>query len=360
MVSPIDDTRGPIGGAQALLADLAKGLASRGHDVTLLGADGSRLERVRVPALGIDSSALRPASLGATQGARPDDLAQNRAFASVRKWIDEHIPEIDLIHAHAYDAAAFDALRGARRPVLHTLHLPPLDASVVRAAHAARDATLVTVSGANARAWREQGVPVTHVVHNGIDLNQVPVGQRRGTHLICAGRVSPEKGTHIAVAVARRRGRSLVVAGGVYDDAYFESRVAPHVRRSPEWRLGDPIEDVVYVGPRKREELLTIMGSSAALLMPVLWDEPFGLVALESLATGTPVIAYRRGGLAEIVDETCGVLVEPDDEDALERAIGIGPELAGDPCRRRSERFSLTAMLAAYEGVYRIVTGALV
>jgi glycosyltransferase involved in cell wall biosynthesis len=357
MVSPIDDRREPIGGAQVVLADLARGLAARGHDVTLAAADGSHLSGVRLAPLGIDSGSLRPASLAATDGVRADDAAQSRAFAAVRAWIDQHTSEIDLIHAHAYDAPAFKALRGAPRPVLHTLHLPPLDAAVVRAAAAARDAALVTVSEANARAWRDKSVPVAQVIHNGIDVGRIKVGQRRGTHLVCAGRLSPEKGTHIAVAVARRSGRSLLVVGGAYDEAYFASAVAPHLRLMPEWRLGDPVEGVIYVGPRTRHELLAIVGSSSASLMPVMWDEPFGLVALESLATGTPVIAYRRGGLPEIVDDTCGVLVPPGDDDALERALAVAPGLAGTACRRRAERFSLDAMVAGYEALYRPVAG---
>jgi glycosyltransferase involved in cell wall biosynthesis len=353
LVSPIDETGELIGGAQVLLADLARGLARRGHEITLAAANGSRLAGVRSLPLGIDSASLRPASLAATEGARSDDAAQARAFASVRTWIDRHVTEIDVIHAHAYDAPAFDVLRDAPRPVVHTLHLPPLDAAVVRAAGAAREATMVTVSEANARAWRGKGVPVAHVVHNGIDVAAIARGETRGAHAICAGRVSPEKGTHVAVAVARRSGRPLLIAGGVYDAAYFTSAIEPHVRQRLDWRVGDAIDGIVYIGPRRRGELLSIVGSSAVALMPVMWDEPFGLVAVESLATGTPVVAYRRGGLAEIVDETCGALVPAGDEAALERALATAPALAGEACRRRAERFSLDAMIAGYEGVYR-------
>jgi glycosyltransferase involved in cell wall biosynthesis len=89
--------------------------------------------------------------------------------------------------------------------------------------------------------------------------------------------------------------------------------------------------------------------------MPVMWDEPFGLVALESLATGTPVFGYRRGGLTEIVDETCGALVRPGDVDALVHALASAPALAGEACRRRAERFSLDAMILGYETIYRAV-----
>ena len=355
LVSPIDETREPIGGAQVLLAELARGLAARGHEVTLAAADGSRLSGMRVAPLAIHSAALRPAPMAQTSGERGDEAQQAEAFGRVRGWIEDHRAEIDVVHAHAYDAPAFDALAGAPRPVVHTLHLPPLDDAVVRAARRASDATMVTVSDANARAWRSQSVPVPYVVHNGIDLDRIPLGVARGTHLVCAGRISPEKGVHVAIAVARRVGRPLVILGGVYDASYFATAVAPRVRELPNWRPGDPVSGAVYIGRRSRSELHGIVASSAVTLMPVLWDEPFGLVALESLAAGTPVVAYRRGGLAEILDATSGELVAPGDETGLERAIGRAAMWPPDACRARAARFSLGAMLSGYEAVYAAV-----
>jgi len=359
LVSPIDETREPIGGAQVLLADLARGLAQRGHEITLAAAEGSRLAGVRVASIGIDGTLLRRASLAATEGTRPDDAEQARAFAAVRAWVDGHAEEIDVIHLHAYDAPAFDLFRDAPRPVVHTLHLPPLDATVVRSARAATDATMVTVSEANARGWRAAGVPVARVIYNGIDVTRIPLGDQRGPHLVCAGRVSPEKGTRDAVLVAQRSGRPLLIVGGVYDEAYFANAVAPHVLQALEWTVGDPVDGILYLGPRRREELLTIVGSSSGSLMPVRWEEPFGLVAVESLATGTPVFGFRRGGLSEIVDETCGALVPRGDVDALIRVLAAAPSFEPAACRRRADGFSLDAMVAGYEALYRHVrTGA--
>lgn len=196
---------------------------------------------------------------------------------------------------------------------------------------------------------------VHHVVHNGIDLDRVAVGVSRGAHLACAGRISPEKGVHVAIAVARRAGRQLVIVGGVYDESYFATAIRPHVRELPDWHAGAPVSGAVYIGQRSRGDLHAILASSAVTLMPVLWDEPFGLVALESLAVGTPVVAYRRGGLPEIVDATCGELVAPGDEAGLERAIGRAAMWPLDACRAQAERFSLRAMLSGYEAVYAAV-----
>lgn len=357
--SPVDERREQLGGAQILFADLAGGLAAAGHDVTIAAAIGSFVRGTTLAPLEIDSRSMRAADLGVTTGTREDDAAQARAFARVRSYVDEHAAELDVVHAHAYDAPAFDALRGAPCPVVHTLHLPPLDARVVAAARGAADggAVLVTVSEANAILWRREDVNVRRAIPNGVDVGSIPQDGVRGPHLLFAGRMSPEKGVDDAIATARRLDKPLLIVGGVYDPGYFERAVRPHVTEDRSWALTRAVDGIRYVGPHTRDEVLRIMARSAATLMPVKWDEPFGLVAVESLACGTPVAAYRRGGLAEIVDETCGALAEPDDLDSLAsatlRALGRSP----DACRRRAERYSLGAMVARYEELMREVTG---
>ncbi|HEV8534736.1 MAG TPA: glycosyltransferase [Candidatus Limnocylindria bacterium] len=347
--SPIDERREQLGGAQVLIADIARGLASRGHAVTLAAANGSQVEGAALADLDIDSARMRRADLGPTDAPRTDDIAQREAFARVREWLEAHTAEIDVAHAHAYDAPAFAALSRAPRPVVHTLHLPPLDAGVVEAARAAKGATLSTVSEANARAWRKAGVPVGHVIPNGVDLSRIPPGTDRGDHLIYAGRISPEKGVATAIDVAARTGRGLVLVGGVYDERYFAKAVAPRVRRVE--RLDRTVRGAVYLGARPREEVYRLMGSAAVTLMPVEWDEPFGLVAVESLAAGTPVVAYRRGGLVEIIDDICGELVEPGDVEGLARAVGRAAGKDPAECRRRAQRFGVEAMISAYEAM---------
>ncbi|MEA2662947.1 MAG: hypothetical protein QOH08_2519, partial [Chloroflexota bacterium] len=277
LVAPIDDRGEQLGGAQVLLADLAAGLAARGHHVTLAAASGSHVRGVELADLGIDTRQLVPAGLGGPAGARADDVAQRAAFAAVRRWLDAHRERIDVVHAHAYDAPAFELLAGGG-PVLHTLHLPPADPAVVDAARHATGARFVTVSRANATSWAAAGVRVDAVVINGLDLAAVPFGSGAGGYLLHAGRISPEKGVATALATARRMGRDLLLVGGVYDRPYYDRAVRPFVRSVPAWRLGDPVEGAVFIGPRPRSEVFRIMGAAATLLMPVEWDEPFGLV----------------------------------------------------------------------------------
>jgi glycosyltransferase involved in cell wall biosynthesis len=137
----------------------------------------------------------------------------------------------------------------------------------------------------------------------------------------------------------------LRLAGPLYDDAYFAREVAP--------LLGEEIE---YVGALDRVALWRLLGSARATLLPVRWNEPFGLVALESLATGTPVIAYARGGLREIVvDARSGYLVAPDEEDALALAARRIDDLDRAACRADASRYGLPAMLDAHERLYAAI-----
>ncbi len=351
LVSPIDERGIQLGGAQVLLADLARGLAAAGHKVVLAAADGSFVPGVATPRLGIDAGRLRPAPLGPLDGRRPDDAAQREAFSRVRRWIDTHAAEIDVVHAHAYDAAAFELLRGAPRPVVHTLHLLPNDPSVVDAARDTRDATLVAVSRSQADAWRAWGVAVERVIHNGVDVGGIALGRAHGDHLLYAGRISPEKGVDTALDVADRLGRGIVVVGGVYDPAYHERVIAPRVRVAAGLDAG-PVRGAVYVGPRPRHEVHALMARAAATLMPVRWDEPFGLVAVESLAAGTPVVASRRGGLVEILDETVGALVAEEDVDAFSSAVGRVSRIDPRVCRERAAHFDTSVMVASYVSLY--------
>lgn len=342
LVAAIDESRGQLGGAQALVADLARGLARRGQGVRLIAPRGSRVPGVELVRLDIDESALRPASFVAGVR-RVDDAAQARAFAAARAWIDAHRDEIDLAHAHAFDAPAFRALRGAPVPVVHTLHLPPIDAAVVRAAaEAATDGLLATVSEANARAWRAAGVRIDTVVPNGVAIEEIPFGGGKGGYVLYAGRLSPEKGPDAAIRAARAAGREIILVGAVYDQAHFQLAVRPLL--GPRAR---------HLGRRPRSHVHRLMADAAALLMPVRWDEPFGLVATEAQAAGTPVVAYRRGALAEVVlDGRTGFLVAPEDEAGLAAALGRVDEIDRAACRANATRYSVTAMLERYEAIY--------
>jgi glycosyltransferase involved in cell wall biosynthesis len=259
--------------------------------------------------------------------------ALDRGFARLFDRLRRDRP--DVVSQHAYDAPAIELADGL--PVLHTLHLAPLDGAVVAAARSTR-APLATVSETARFAWRRAGVPDLAVLRNGVPDRGTTDGALVPVALI-AGRISPEKGTDVAIRVARRAGLAPLVVGDVYDTEYFARKVQP-LLRPREW-----------IGPVPRAELSALMGRCAVLLMPVRWDEAFGLVAAEAQMAGCPVVAYRRGALPEVVEHgSGGWLVAPDDEDALVLAIAAARGLERATIRRRAQRkLGTERMVDAYE-----------
>jgi glycosyltransferase involved in cell wall biosynthesis len=208
--------------------------------------------------------------------------------------------------------------------------------------------TLITVSHACAHTYLEY-TPIDHVIYNGLDLDAIPFSPKpsKEAPLLFAGRIAPEKGVEEAISIAAMAGYRLLIAGGIYDRRYYEERIQPKLEAAD--------ERVTYLGQLERLALWKIMGQSLGLLFPVEWDEPFGLTAVESMATGTPVIAYRRGALEEIIrhGET-GFLVE---EGERAYAAALVDDLFDIPrarCRAHVEaNFALDEMIDAYERVYR-------
>jgi glycosyltransferase involved in cell wall biosynthesis len=361
LVSPIRGDGPPLGGVEVFLRDLIPRLVASGVRVSLLAADGSHVEGAEMPRLGIDPERLALANLGARAEAERSDLAdQQAAFGKVRAWCTAQAGGLDVVHAHAFDAPAFDLLLDLHDvPIVHTLHLPPIQPGVVWAARRAADAggMLVAVSAALARAWQAEGVPIGRVVPNGVDVARIPFGADHRGYLVFAGRVSPEKGPEAAVDAAARAGLPLVLVGNVYDRVYFDAHVRPLVAQRLDWTARDGAlpRGATYVGHRERAEVLGLMAGAAATLMPVHWDEPFGLVAIEAQAAGSPVVGFDRGALREVVrDGQTGLLVR--DASDLPGAIADALRLDRAACRRWVDaQFSLDRMLEQYLAVYREV-----
>jgi UDP-glucose:tetrahydrobiopterin glucosyltransferase len=372
LVSPIAPPF--LGGAQALLADLAAELAARGHAVTLYAAAGSAVPGVRIVELDVARYDLRPVRLEAesqtleqladradTQDDEADPFTPDAAtyfasyaFLDAFRLIARHADEHDLLHAHAYDWPAFTYATLQPLPIVHTLHLPAGDPAILQALATLAPpdqppsrTRLVTVSHACAATYAPH-CRTDAVIYNGVPVARIPFAARPDAdpYLLFAGRMSPEKGVEDAIAIAARARRRLLLAGGVYDADYFAERIAP--------KLNAAAPSVEYVGTLSRETLWRLMGGAEAVLCPVRWDEPFGLVACEAQAAGTSVVGYARGGLREVVaDGVTGYLVPPGDLDAATEAVARANALDRAACRAHVARtFSLDAMLDGYERFY--------
>ncbi len=337
LVTPIAEPN--VGGSQALLADLAVGLAGRGHDVAVYAASGSSIDGVDVVDTGVD-----PASLAATLfranregGAPGDSRAARDAFERSAVLVAGR--GADIVHVHAFDGPAVDAAATLPFPIVQVLHLPPVPDVAAAVRRAPERLAVVTVSRWMESAWRAAGIPST-VIPNGVPVERIPWGAEGGREVLFAGRLSPEKGTIEALEIASRAGAPIRVVGGPYDPRYAEAVEA--------WgdRPGVSLE-----GPVPRRRLWELMSEARAVLCPVRWDEPFGLVAAESQAAGAPVIGFRRGALEEVVaDGVTGALVPEGDLDGAARAVSGAGRFDRSACRRHAEEtLDLERTLDGYE-----------
>jgi UDP-glucose:tetrahydrobiopterin glucosyltransferase len=347
-----------MGGAQALLADLAQGLIQRGHTVTLFARDdsfvpGIAIEPVKVPDSVLPSSFSQP---GLERSADKGFFAQANLFLELFLTLQRRSSEFDLVHVHAFDWPAYVCSTLIRDiPVIHTVHLPAIAPEInaaLRVLHQqGHPQTLITVSHACAETYACY-TPMDYVIYNGLDLDAVPFIAKTPVEapLLFAGRIAPEKGVEAAIEIAERAGYRLLIAGGIYDRHYYEKRILPKLRRAG--------GRVTYLGQLERLALWKVMGQALGLLFPIEWDEPFGLTAVEAMATGTPVIAFRRGAAAEVIrhGET-GFLVEPGERAHAAALVDDLYDIPRTYCRAHVEaNFSLQHMLDGYEVVYDSLT----
>jgi glycosyltransferase involved in cell wall biosynthesis len=321
------------GGTERIVSSLTDELVRRGHDVTLFASGDSQTLAELVPVV---PSALRQAGM---QDGTPTHLLATRMAL-------ERAEEFDLIHSHL-DLISLPFGRFVSTPVLHTLHgrldLPSIQALFNHCC----DAALVSISDNQRRLspqWNWRGT-----VYNGIDVAHYTLRPRPGRYLAFLGRITPEKGIEEAIQVARLANLPLKVAAKVdpADQEYYEERVQP--------LFEDPL--IEYVGEVTEEQKDAFLGDALALLFPIKWPEPFGLVMVEAMATGTPVLTSRYASVPEVVEDgVTGMLCDSVEEMALAcERIGT---LDREACRARVERlFSVPAMVDGYEAVYRDLAG---
>jgi glycosyltransferase involved in cell wall biosynthesis len=317
-------------GTERIVAALADGLVARGHYVRLIASGDSTAGSETVPV--IPHAAWSGHSTG-----------DNGAFAMLAAMTAlEHQADLDLIHSHL-DVMSLPLARRARTPVLTTFHARLDLPGIFESVRAFGEAPLVAISQSQ-RRWHPDANWVATIPH-GLPLSEMPFSDRVGHYLTVVGRASPDKGIAEAIEVAQASSVPLRIAAKALDPAelaYAERVIRP--------ALGDAVEFLGELGPDRRDPLLA---GALATLMLGAWPEPFGLVAIESLATGTPVIARRAGALPEIVEHGVdGFLV--DDLKEARLAVRLASDLDRTRIRERAlARFDVDRMVTAYERVYR-------
>ena len=324
------------GGIEEVVRLLCGGLVAAGHHVTLFAPPGSDSDADVVPVL----EEPHPDEI---QTARIEADHVARAFAAIDAARAAGEP-FDVVHDHTGHVALAMADRLAT-PMVHTLHGPFDDDACLFYEEHGRKARIVAIS----QSQLDDAPPRMgggSVVHNPIDVGEWPCEAAKDDYLLWVGRMSPDKGPHRAIAAAREAGARLVLAGPVQpgQEEFFAQEVEP--------RLGDGVE---YVGEADAARKRELYKHARGLLMPIRWPEPFGLVMVEALACGTPVIAFPEGSAPEVVqDGETGFVV--DDEHAMAAAVGRLGELDPATCRRScEERFGVESVVAGYVDVYRSV-----
>ncbi len=322
------------GGVESVVSALTETLVARGHEVTLFCAPGSR-------------STARVVTL--LDQARPDEIERSlyeadhvaRAFAMV-----DRAPRgrrFDVVHDHC----GFTAIAMADRidtPLVHTLHGSFTASTAAFYAHHGHKAALIGISAAQL-ACAPAGLRTAGVVPNPIDLRAWPLQERKDDYLLWIGRMTEVKGPHRAIAAARMAGVPLILAGIIQpgQQAFFDREIAPHID-------GEMVRFAGEVGGQIKRVLFA---NARALLMPIRWEEPFGMVMVEALACGTPVIAFAEGAARELVQHgRTGFLVK--DEAEMAGAVSRLPSIAPADCRAWvAEHCDIGVVARAYEGAYR-------
>lgn len=316
------------GGTERVIDGLARGLAAHGNDVVLFTTKDSTCpvpKRFHLPeAVGIENVAAELYEL-------------RHVIAAYRSLVD-----VDIIHDHTMAGPAvsrwFPGL-----PVVTTNHGPFADGLEELYGFVADHVAVVAISAAQAAS--AGAVPIAAMIHHGIELSGVRTGLGEGGYALFLGRMSPTKGVHDAARIARAAGIPLRIAGKMREPKeieYFDTFVRP--------QLGP---DVEYVGEVGTDDAQTLLGEALCLLNPLAWPEPFGMVMIEALASGTPVVATPVGAAPEIVDDgVTGFLAAGDA--ALVEALALVPDLDRTACRKAAEeRFSLDRMVAEHLALYR-------
>jgi glycosyltransferase involved in cell wall biosynthesis len=318
------------GGTERIVYTLTEELVKRGHDVTLFAAAGSKtsarlLESAPEP---LWESGGSPLSWHAVEIERL--IRRSRDF--------------DVIHSHL-DVVPWLGGERFEAPLVTTMH-GRLDEVEQRVALSEFPGwPLVSISDAQRRPVRDLDLRWAATVYHGLPLDEMySLGDGSGAYLAFVSRLAPEKGAEVAIEVAKRAGMKLVVAGPVPPESeeYFENEIKPLID-------GDAVE---YIGSLDDSGKNELVGKAAGFLVPIQWDEPFGLAFIEALATGTPVISCPRGSLPELVENgKHGFLA--DDVDELVDACGRLGEVNRDECRQYVlDRFSPARMAEGYERVY--------
>jgi glycosyltransferase involved in cell wall biosynthesis len=320
------------GGTELVIDQLARGLTEAGHSVELFTTGDSTCP--------VKRSWLYPNALGTNADTTAEYAHVQRAY--------EVLTDVDVVHDHTLTGPVWASSWRPDLPVVNTNHGPFTPEMITHFSSYDERVSIVAISDAQRRS--APGVRIASVIHHGIDVADFPMGDGAGGYLVFLGRMNPDKGVHRAIAVARAAGAPLIIAAKMWEPAerrYFAEEVEP--------LLGD---DIVYIGQVAGQRKLELLAGATALVNPIRWPEPFGLVMIEALACGTPVLTFAEGSAPEIIEHGRTGFICTDEADMAGRVAEVA-ELDRRACRASvAQRFSTSRFIARHVALYeRVLNG---
>jgi len=343
--------KGVIYAPMIIAKAIAEGLTKRGNLVTFFGPEGSKLKGVK-----IISGGLKPLHGKREHPILKDENIREIESAKIANLWDQYLISLiyqealkgkfDLIHIHPADRAIPFGLAIKKIPIVYTLHDPiyPWRAEIFRMFQS-KNQYFISVSEAQRKPAPDLNWLAT--IYNGLDLKLFPFSAKSENHCLFLGRLLPTKGVWEAIMAAKKAKEKLIIAGTPNQGDYWKKKIKPY--------LGKNIQ---YVGNIPYEETYKYYGQAKVTLCPIKWEEPFGLTLIESMAAGTPVIAFDRGSAREVIkDGKTGFLVKNTEE--MTKAIKKIDKIKRENCRKWvEEKFTIEKMVENYEkAFYQILAG---
>jgi len=320
---------------------LAKGLTKKGHEVTFFGPRGSKSKIFKV--FTAPFTPLYKNKILTTPGVRQEERI--KIFSLFDQYLvsllfkENFKRKFDIIHISAVDRVLPFAFL-VQTPIVYTLHDPiyPWRAKVFKM-FASKNQYYVSISNSQRKPAPNLNYAAT--IYNGINLKNFPFSKKEREYLLFSGRILEKKGVHLAVQAAIKTKQKLVIIGPRYKGNYWREKIEPFLGKN-----------IKYLGCVDRKQLYKYYGNAKALLFPIQWEEPFGLVMIEAMACGTPVIAFNHGSVPEVIkDGKTGFIVNNVSE--MAKAIKKIDKIKKEDCRKWVEKkFSLEKMVNEYEKVY--------
>lgn len=327
------------GGTERIAEGTINELIKRGHDVSLIGCGDcqTKAKFIQIFPKAISDQKFDPAL---TEASRPLQI-ETAYITIVMKYLVDHDGEYDLILNNLRGGHLLLPLaKSLKTPIISILHLPLFE-ELVEALSQFEKPNLVSISN-NQRQPANGRVNFLSTIYNGLDLNEFPFNSAPGDYFLFMGSIGEHKSPHLAIEACEKAGAKLFLTGGKVREPYFANSIKPHLN-----------ENIQYLGEVSGTQRIKFFQKAKALLMPITWEEPFGLVVIEAMACGTPVIAFDRGAMREIItDGVDGFVVDDVDQMAvrIKEINGINRQKSR---QKVEEKFTYEKMVDEYLQSYK-------